>query len=55
MRALYRKYASQKKYNQDIAKQSLFWFCDMMTIKAHDNIFDVPWLLSDGTIVRLSD
>jgi hypothetical protein len=55
MRALYRKYAAQKKYNPDIAAQALFWFCDMATIKAYDNIFDVPWQLADGTIVRLSD
>lgn len=55
MRALYRKYEAQKKYNQDLAAQRMFWFCDMATIKAYDNIFDVPWLLADGTTVRLSD
>jgi hypothetical protein len=54
MRALYRKY-NTPQYRGLLGPQRLFWFCDMATIKAHDNLFDVPWLLADGTIVRLSD
>jgi hypothetical protein len=38
-----------------LCPQRMFWFCDMETIKAHANLFELPWQPADGTIVRLSD
>jgi hypothetical protein len=54
MRALYRKYKT-RQYHGLLCEQRMFWFCDMATIKAHDDLFEVPWQLADGTIVRLRD
>jgi hypothetical protein len=54
MRSLYCKYNTPQHCGL-LCPQRMFWFCDMETIKAHANLFEVPWQLADGTIVRLSD
>jgi hypothetical protein len=42
-----------QKYNRDFVSQKLFRFTDWPTIKAYENMFEVPWYLADGTEARL--
>ena len=44
-----------RKHTYDLCSQKLFLFTDWPTVKATENLFELPWLLADGSTVRLLD
>lgn len=44
-----------QKHTYDLCSQKLFLFTDWPTVQATNDLFDLPWLLPDGSTVRLFD
>jgi predicted transcriptional regulator len=43
------------RHKFDVRPQTMFHFTDWSTIESHASLFEVPWMLADGTQVRMFD